>query len=79
MGLLKRLETVELMVDGMTCGGCAGRVEKALLEVPGVKQAAVDLDARRAVVNHKGADIPRLLAAVQQAGYEAQLQGNPAA
>ncbi|WP_186261511.1 heavy-metal-associated domain-containing protein, partial [Burkholderia gladioli] len=43
-------ETTELDVEGMTCGGCARRVEKALAAVPGVAQAKVDLAATRAEV-----------------------------
>jgi copper chaperone CopZ len=31
-----------LKVSGMTCGGCAGMVEKGLLKVDGVKTAKVD-------------------------------------
>ncbi|WP_455731702.1 heavy-metal-associated domain-containing protein, partial [Burkholderia stabilis] len=30
------LQTIELSVDGMHCGGCTGRVQRALAAVPGV-------------------------------------------
>ncbi|MBM3566766.1 MAG: heavy-metal-associated domain-containing protein, partial [Alphaproteobacteria bacterium] len=32
-----------LAVGGMTCASCVSRVEKALLAVPGVEKAAVNL------------------------------------
>ncbi|WP_312002425.1 heavy-metal-associated domain-containing protein, partial [Stenotrophomonas sepilia] len=35
--------TTELAVEGMTCASCVGRVERALLAVPGVSHASVNL------------------------------------
>ena len=37
-------------VDGMTCGGCTGRVEKTLLAIEGVESVVVDLDPGQATV-----------------------------
>jgi uncharacterized protein len=37
-------------VGGMTCGGCSGRVEKALLAVDGVQSVVVDLDPGQAKI-----------------------------
>jgi copper chaperone CopZ len=37
-------------VGGMTCGGCSGRVEKALLAVDGVQSVVVDLEPGQATV-----------------------------
>jgi copper chaperone CopZ len=37
-------------VGGMTCGGCTGRVEKALLAVDGVQSVVVDLEPGQATV-----------------------------
>ena len=57
-------------VDGMTCASCVGRVERALRAVPGVVEATVNLATERATV--RGVADPRaLLAAIDQAGYEA--------
>ena len=39
-----------LKVSGMTCGGCAGMVEKGLLKVEGVKTAKVDFKTGEAQV-----------------------------
>jgi len=37
-----QLTQCALKVNGMTCGGCAGAVQQALLKIDGVKQAEVD-------------------------------------
>ena len=44
------LQTITLAVENMSCGGCMRKVEKALLEVPGVVSARANLSARRATV-----------------------------
>jgi Cu+-exporting ATPase len=41
-------ETAELAVEGMHCASCVGRTERALLAVPGVLEAAVNLATERA-------------------------------
>ncbi|HEL3751274.1 TPA: cadmium-translocating P-type ATPase [Stenotrophomonas maltophilia] len=64
--------TVELAVEGMTCASCVGRVERALLAVPGVSAASVNLATERATVRG-AADVEALLAAIDRAGYGARL------
>lgn len=64
----------ELDVSGMTCASCAGRVEKALAQVPGVERVNVNLATERAHVEMLGHVDPALLIdAVSQAGYSASL------
>ena len=58
-----------LAVSGMTCSGCVKSVERALLRVPGVERALVDLSAGQAVVEGN-ASTESLVNAVQEAGYE---------
>jgi copper chaperone CopZ len=62
-----------LDVTGMSCGNCKKHVTAALLGVPGVTAAEVDLEAHRAVVTHdlSRAPVAALIAAVEAAGYEA--------
>ena len=61
----------------MTCASCAGRVEKALAKVPGVKTVSVNLASERAHVELLGHVDPTLLInAVSQAGYSASLHEN---
>ena len=47
------METYELPVAGVTCGGCANRVTKALLSVAGVTDVVVSDD--RSTVTIAGA------------------------
>ena len=39
-----------ISIEGMACGHCSARVEKALRGVPGVREVAVDLAAKTAAV-----------------------------
>jgi P-type Cu+ transporter len=65
-------EHIDLALEGMTCAGCAARVEKALNRVDGVtatvnlatERASVDFDPRRAAP-------AALIHAVEAAGYGA--------
>ena len=73
-------QSFELAIGGMTCASCAGRVEKALRNVPGVVEASVNLATERAAVRGvRGAvDAGVLVAAVEKAGYEASPVTDPA-
>jgi Cu+-exporting ATPase len=66
-------ETIRLEVEGMRCGGCAGKVERALAQVPGVTRATVDLAARQATVEAEPAvEAAQLVAALAALGYTAR-------
>ncbi|MDH1539320.1 heavy metal translocating P-type ATPase [Stutzerimonas stutzeri] len=66
------VQSLELAIDGMTCASCVGRVERALLKVPGVRSAAVNLASERAHVEVLGPpDTAVLIQAVEAAGYHA--------
>ncbi|NIG07881.1 heavy metal translocating P-type ATPase, partial [Burkholderia sp. Tr-849] len=70
------LHTIELSIDGMHCGGCTGRVQRALAAVPGVVEAAVDLDTHTATVTaQETVETAQLLEAVGAAGYRAAVRG----
>ncbi|MGR4868494.1 heavy metal translocating P-type ATPase [Variovorax sp. LARHSF232] len=62
----------DLSVGGMTCASCVSRVERALLRVPGVQEATVNLATESArVIAAAAPDLDaRLRRAVRQAGYE---------
>ncbi|MDD2059221.1 heavy-metal-associated domain-containing protein [Pseudomonas putida] len=66
------METVELQVQGMNCGSCVKHVTEALRPVEGVSDVAVDLQAGRVKVSGDS-DSQALLAALENAGYPAQL------
>jgi len=72
-------EPIRLAISGMTCAGCAGRVERVLKEVPGVIDAAVNLATERASVDAPDADSGlelQLISAVEEAGFSASLISN---
>ncbi|MDT0684204.1 heavy metal translocating P-type ATPase [Roseicyclus sp. F158] len=76
-GYPMRLTETVLLVEGMSCASCIGRVERMLLGLPGVASAEVDLSRGRAVVRHSedcgAADIARNLTA---AGYPATVRAD---
>ena len=73
-------QSVQLNIAGMTCASCVARVEKALVRVPGVLSATVNLATESAEVISLAPDVAAFQAAVARAGYEASLPtGHPAA
>ncbi len=68
------VESLTLAITGMTCASCSARVEKALARVPGVLEASVNLATEQATVKlTQGTSAAVLIAAVERAGYGAQL------
>jgi len=62
----------ELLVEGMTCGACAARVERALRKL-GEVEASVNYATGRASVTHDaGVGVDELVGAVERAGYIAR-------
>ncbi|WP_267642186.1 heavy-metal-associated domain-containing protein [Haloarchaeobius amylolyticus] len=59
-----------LTVEGMSCGHCEQTVEDALLDVAGVEDATADNEANSVTVTGS-ADVDDLVAAVEDAGYDA--------
>src|SRR5271156_2158403 len=73
LGRSPLLAATDLAIEGMTCAGCAGRVEAALRAVPGVVEASVTLAPERARVRAPAGAVDQaaLGRAVEQAGYRA--------
>lgn len=66
--------TVQLKVDGMSCGHCVNAVKQALESVEGVRSAQVDLASGSAQVEIAEAVAPQALVdAVVEEGYEARV------
>ncbi len=64
------LSHTTFIIDGMHCGACTGRVERALAAEPGVASAAANLMARSARVEFAAPATPAsLAAALAKAGY----------
>ncbi len=71
---------ITLSVSGMTCAACVGHVERALKGVPGVLDASVNLGTETARITGLGVEPADLVAAVEGAGYGAEISdgGAPA-
>jgi Cu+-exporting ATPase len=71
-------QPLQLAVRGMTCAACVGRVERALRKVPGVQDAQVNFATEVASVTLASGEAAMasqaLVAAIEDAGYHAQLQ-----
>ncbi|MGR3758536.1 heavy metal translocating P-type ATPase [Roseobacteraceae bacterium NS-SX3] len=72
--------TVSLQIEGLSCASCVGRVERALLAVPGVLKAEVNLASETAQVTYltgmtRAGELAR---ASSDAGYPARLRGGEA-
>ena len=61
-------------VTGMSCAACSARVEKAVMDVPGVTECTVSLLTNSMSVNGS-ADEGAIIAAVERAGYGASAKG----
>ncbi|WP_286719133.1 heavy metal translocating P-type ATPase [Thalassolituus sp. UBA2009] len=72
-GYETRTEQYQLSVIGMSCASCVGKVEKALLGLPGVLSAQVNLAAETATVEVLAGnlDAAALIKAVRTTGYDA--------
>jgi Cu+-exporting ATPase len=68
------LSAIDIQISGMTCSGCAGRVEKVLSAVYGVDLVSVNLATEKAHIIAKSGERlnPKLLISVAtKAGYPA--------
>ena len=71
--------TVTLRVKGMTCGGCATSVEKALKSTDGVTDVKVSFEKGKAVVKYddKKVTVARLREVVDSTGMSCDVDGAP--
>ena len=61
----------EMVIEGMHCGHCQARVEKALSEVTGVESVKVNLKNKTALISlQKNVEDAVLMQAVNDAGYQ---------
>ncbi len=66
------MQTQQLKISGMSCGGCADAIARSLKTIPGVHEVAVSFDSRLATVRFDERSVPseRLESAVRSAGYD---------
>ena len=61
----------KLIIEGMMCSHCTGRVEKALSDLPGVAAVEMSLEGKSAAVTlSQPVDDAVLTKAVTDAGYQ---------
>jgi copper chaperone len=58
-------------VEGMTCGHCRSAVDAEVTKVPGVASVDVDLDRGLVRVHGAAVDPAAVVAAIDEAGYDA--------
>ncbi|MGY3903735.1 heavy-metal-associated domain-containing protein [Aeromonas lusitana] len=63
--------TIELIVSGMSCGGCAASLQKALLAQGAVTDAKVDFDSSKAVIE-SSLSKAEIVALIEAKGFSAE-------
>lgn len=68
------LTRARLTVSGMTCGGCAARLETALAEIPGMTSAKVSYEKGEAIVEYDATRVTteQLKETVTKVGFKAE-------
>jgi copper chaperone len=66
------MKTIELKVEGMTCGGCVKSIQNALNEQAGVNDAIADLDSKTVKVDFDPSAIEEgaIKEAIEAAGFD---------
>lgn len=65
------LKEYTVAIDGMTCGSCVARVDKALTQLDGVSDVRVNLATHSATFRAAATTLDEVSEAVKKAGYEA--------
>ncbi len=78
MSSSKKIETVALTIEGMTCASCVRRVEKAISTFSGVSDVSVNLATERASFSYdkETTSLQDIAKVVEEAGYELILPQN---
>jgi copper chaperone len=66
------MDTKTYSVPGMHCGHCKAAVSRELEAVTGVERVEVDLEAKLVTVRGETLDDAALIAAIDEAGYDAE-------
>ena len=66
--------TITISVPGMSCGHCETAVRSEVGKVTGVESVSVDLDSKDVVVTGDALDLDAIIAAVDEAGYDANVK-----
>jgi copper chaperone len=66
------MTTTTYIAPGMTCSHCETAVAEEVSLVPGVASVSVDLDTKRVRVLGAAVDPAAVIAAIDEAGYDAE-------
>jgi len=71
----RKIETIALPVEGMTCASCVRRVEKTISKFEGVSNVSVNLATERATFSYDkdSVNLEEIARAVEDAGYKLHL------
>jgi len=69
------MNTLELEIEGMSCGHCVAAVSEALGDLPGVQVNHVRMGAAEVSYNPDNVSPEQIVLAVEDAGYSAQAKG----
>ena len=64
-------ETITYSVPGMSCGHCRAAITAEVTAASGVDSVEVDLETKLVAISGRGLDDEALVAAIDEAGYEA--------
>lgn len=66
------METIQLNIEGMTCGGCVNSVTNVLKNISGVSSVEVSLEQKRATVifNPAQSNPAQFKTAIEDAGFD---------
>ena len=64
------MEQTTLHIDGMSCGHCVSRVQKAIARLEGVHVDQVEIGRARVTWDPDQVSLQRIRGAVEDAGYE---------
>ena len=65
------METLSLSIQGMSCGGCVGKVTAALKSIPGTTVEEVAVGSARVHFDPKKTTNSALITAVNNLGFQA--------
>lgn len=69
------MEDLTLQIDGMSCGHCVARVEKALSRLDGVEVRDIEVGSAQMSYDPSRVSPDKILEAVDAAGYEPHVAG----
>lgn len=67
------MKTIELVIEGMHCGGCVKRVSDAIRKVAGATPENVEIGKARVQVDESKTSPDLVVAALERLGFDARI------